>query len=359
MLVAGANRLKAAELLGLKEIPAIFFKGDHRRARLITIEENLFRTNLTALERAEQYAAWYTIAEKLEVSGQDVRKPKGGRPEGGLSKLARELPISGKTVEARRKTMERSKAIAGMLPKVKEAIMAAKLDNNQKALLEIAKQDTPRAQVKKARELRTTRNTRRAVIKKRLRETMPVAARRTYKGVLAAWDASPIFRKAWPRTPRELQERFINEVLRGSRRYSAEEAIDLVKDAFVGRKSILVQDLQRLGRRYGFSKRTIQNIARTFGYKKKRLSSNRNHPWSYMNTNKDWRNFPIISDDKFADLRPPEERQPKPIAVEVDVDVDEDEDDSKFRNALPTAIFRIWIKVQRNSNSGMPTEQVY
>ena len=325
LLVAGRNRLRAAELLGLKEIPATFFKVDRRHARLVTIEENLFRKDLSALERAEHYAAWFRISAQLEDSGQHVRKPKAGRPEGGLSKLARELPISGKTVEARRKTMERSKAIAGISPKAKEAIKAAKLHNNQKALLEIAKEGAPYDQLKKVRELRTTRNTRRAAIKKRLTETVPVEKRGIYKDLLAAWDASPRFRKAWHRTPRELGERFINEVLRGSRGYSAEEAIDLVKDAFVGRKSILVQDLHRLGRRYGFNKRIIQNIARTFGYRKKRLSSNRFHPWSYMNTNKDWRNFPIISDDKFADVRPPEETQPKPIVADFNVD-DDDED---------------------------------
>jgi hypothetical protein len=164
--------------------------------------------------------------------------------------------------------MERSKAIAGISPKAKEAIKAAKLDGNQRALLEIAKEGAPYDQIKKVRELRTTRNTRQAAIKKRLRETVPIEKRGIYKDLLAAWDASPKFRKAWHRTPRELGERFINEVLRGTRGYSAEEAIDLVKDAFVGRKSILVQDMHRLGRRYGFNKRTIQNIARTFAYKK-------------------------------------------------------------------------------------------
>jgi hypothetical protein len=81
--------------------------------------------------------------------------------------------------------MERSKAIAGIFSKAKDAIKTAKLDNNQKALLEIAKQDTPHAQAKKVREL-TTRNTRRAAIKKRLPETMPVAERTTFKDLLAA-----------------------------------------------------------------------------------------------------------------------------------------------------------------------------
>ena len=259
-LVAGRNRLRAAELLGLKEIPATFFKGDRRHARLVTIEENLFRKENNALERAEQYAEWFRIAEQLEVSGQDVRKPKGGRPEGGLSKLARELPIAGKTVEARRKTMERSKAIARIHPRTKEAIKKAKLHNNQKALLEIAKENTPYDQVKKVRELRTTRNTRRAAIKKRLKETVPVEKRGIYKELLAAWDASPKLRKTWHRMPTELRERFINEVLRGPHDGGLEEAVELVKKAFHGRKSILVQDLQRLGRRHGFNERMIQKV---------------------------------------------------------------------------------------------------
>ena len=338
LLVAGRIRLRAAELAGLTEIPAIFFKGDHRHARLITYEENLFRNDLTVLERAEQYTEWFRLAEELGVFGQDVQKPTGGRPEGGLSKIARELPISGKTVEARRKTMERSKAIASIYPKTKEAIKEAKLDNNQKALLEIAKEKAPNDQVKKVRELRMTRNTRRAAIKKRLRETMPVAKRGIYKDLLAAWDSSPIFRKAWHRTPEELRERFINEVLRGSRGYSAEEAIELVKDAFVGRKSIFVQDLHRLGRRYGFAKRIIQQVIRAQKYEKKRLSWDRNHPWSYMNTYKDWKDqMIVIPKEEFADLTPYEERQPKRIVA--DVNVDDDDEDSEFPKRAPDRNF--------------------
>ncbi len=261
----------------------------------------------------------------MEVSGQDVRKPKGGRPEGGVSKLARELPISGKTVEARRKTMERSIAIDGICPKAKGATKTAELDNNQEALLEIAKQDTPHAQVKKVRELRTTRNTRRAAVKKRLAETMPVAERTTYEELLAAWDSSPNFRKAWHRTPTELRERFINEVLRGSHDNGSDEAVELVKKAFYGRRSILVQDLQRLGTRYGFDKKMIKKVIRALGYKKKRLSRVRSHPWSYMNKHRDWKDqMQVIPKEEFADLRPPEERQTKPIAVDVNVDKDDD-----------------------------------
>lgn len=337
-LGAGRNRLRGAELAGFKEIPAIFFKGDSRHTRLVTIEENLFRKDLTALEKAEQYAEWFRIAEQLDVSGQDVRKPQGGRPQGGVAKLARQSPISGRTAEARRKTMERSIAIDGIVPKIKEAIRAAKLDNNKKAMLEIAAQMTPHEQLKKVRELRTTRNTRRAAIKKRLRETMPATDRATFKELLAGWDLSPEVRKPWRRAPSEVRERFINEVLRGPHDGGLEEAAELVKKAFHGRKSILVQDMQRLGRRHGFGKNVIQKVIRELGYKKKRLSWNRNHPWSYMNTYIDWKNqMAAIPKEEFADLRPPEKRKIKSVVVR-DHD-DDDDDDSDFPRREPPPDF--------------------
>jgi len=223
-----------------------------------------------------------------------------------------------------------------MLPKTKEAIKNAKLDNNQKALLKIVKQGTPHAQAKKVRELQTTRNTRRAAIKKRLRETMPATERATFKELLAGWDSSPKFRKPWRRAPSEVRERFINEVLRGPRDGGLEEAAELVKKAFHGRKSILVQDMQRLGRRYGFAKKVIQKVIRGLGYKKKRLSRNRNHPWSYINTYKHWKDqLAVIPKEDFADLRPPEKRQAKPIAVHVNVDEDDDDSERPERLSEP------------------------
>jgi len=144
-VVAGAHRLKAAELAGLKKIPAIFLEGDIRHAELIAIEENLLRKDLTALERAVQLVEWAEIAKELEVPGQNVRKPKGGRPKGGTAQLARELPISGKTEEARRKTMERSKKIGELTPEAMTAAKKAGLDNSQSILLEIANETTSQA----------------------------------------------------------------------------------------------------------------------------------------------------------------------------------------------------------------------
>ena len=90
-LVAGGIRLAAYKMLGKKFIPCTSVEDDDNAVRLVQISENLFCKGLTALERAEQLVEWITLAEQqlLEVSGHNVRKPQGGRPEGGNAKLAR------------------------------------------------------------------------------------------------------------------------------------------------------------------------------------------------------------------------------------------------------------------------------
>jgi hypothetical protein len=77
-----------------------------------------------------------------------------GRPEGGKALSARELFIPGDSVEARRKVIERALKIDGIAAEAKAAARKAGLDDNQSALLEIANQKTPAAQLKKVREFK-------------------------------------------------------------------------------------------------------------------------------------------------------------------------------------------------------------
>jgi ParB-like chromosome segregation protein Spo0J len=154
VLVVGFHRLEAARSLGWEAIDAVVFEGDETDARLWQISENLHDADLTVLERAEQEVEWIRLTEaRAGVSGQLVQKPKGGRPKGGVAQAARELPVPGKTDDARRKALERSQKIDGIAPEAKAAAKAAGLDENQWALLQIAKQPTPEAQVEKAQEL--------------------------------------------------------------------------------------------------------------------------------------------------------------------------------------------------------------
>lgn len=144
-LVAGLHRLEAARSLGWHEIDCFVLQGDQTDARKWEIGENLHRKELTELERDVYIAEWLDLAAK--ESGQHVRKATGGRPKGGLAEAARELPVPGKSEEAKRKTVERAMKIAAIAPEAKEAAIAAGLANNQRALLAVADEKTKDAQV--------------------------------------------------------------------------------------------------------------------------------------------------------------------------------------------------------------------
>ena len=62
-LVSGAQCLKAAQLARLTAVPCLIVEISKREAEILAIEENLFRHDLTMLERAEQLAQWGKIAK--------------------------------------------------------------------------------------------------------------------------------------------------------------------------------------------------------------------------------------------------------------------------------------------------------
>jgi ParB-like chromosome segregation protein Spo0J len=149
-LIAGATLVKALKTLNRMIVRADIVKCTDAQARQWEIAENLYRAHLTALEEAKHMAEWVRLVANSEsVSRQDVAKPKGGRPEGAITKAARMLPIKGKTEKARRKTIERGLKIASLSPEGEAAAKKAGLDNNRAALREIANEDTAEAQTQK------------------------------------------------------------------------------------------------------------------------------------------------------------------------------------------------------------------
>lgn len=140
VLIAGETRLRAARKLGWPKIDAIEASVNDIDAAMIEIAENLHRTDLTKLERAEQVAEWLRLAGERRVLPQLVAKPQGGRPEGGTRAAAKEIGVN-------REDARRSEKIADLSEPAKEAARIMGLDDNQSALLEASEADTAEAQV--------------------------------------------------------------------------------------------------------------------------------------------------------------------------------------------------------------------
>jgi ParB family chromosome partitioning protein len=152
--IAGATLFEAAKSLNWTHIRADIMECTEVEARLWEAIENLYRAELTALEQAEHQAECVRlIVEREGVSRQNVAKPQGGRPRGAIAKAARELPIKGKTQQARRKAIERGIKIAAISSEAKIAVRSAGLDDNRSALREIAKVETSEEQLNKVQEI--------------------------------------------------------------------------------------------------------------------------------------------------------------------------------------------------------------
>jgi ParB family chromosome partitioning protein len=142
-LVTGRHRLEAAKLLGWTKIDAFVMAGGKTESRLWTIAENLHRAGLTALQRAESIKEW----EKLIKERPKVGQSGGRQPEDkGLSKVAKQLGTT-------REHIRRSRAVAALSAKAKKAAKAEGIEDNESALLKVAKEPTREAQVRKVHQL--------------------------------------------------------------------------------------------------------------------------------------------------------------------------------------------------------------
>jgi hypothetical protein len=135
ILVSGWHRLEAAKLLKWREIPCVVMRSDETNARIWQKVENFYRAELTVLERAEivdelREVAWLKVVQDAPPGGQ---QPK----DKGINKTAKLLGLT-------KEKVRRSTAIAAISHKAK--VRRLGLDDNQRALLEIAGQPTPKAQ---------------------------------------------------------------------------------------------------------------------------------------------------------------------------------------------------------------------
>ena len=138
--------LAAAKRLGWDAIPSVELYGEKVDARTWQHHENLCRAELTVLERAEH------IEEQRKLVRQ---KSEGGQaaPPGGHQPKDAEVKKTAKALGLTREEVRRSKVIAALSAKTKAEVRRLGLDDNQAALLEIAKQPATSAQLRAVAEI--------------------------------------------------------------------------------------------------------------------------------------------------------------------------------------------------------------
>lgn len=149
MLVAGRHRLEAVRRLGWDSVDCIRMDGTDDEARMWEIAENLHRADLTVLERDEHILEWVRLSDVQSVQVAPIESKRedgrGHRAEGGINAAARELGIEATAAK-------RATKVAAITPEAKAAAKERGLDNNQAALLQVAKAP-PEEQAAKVEEI--------------------------------------------------------------------------------------------------------------------------------------------------------------------------------------------------------------
>lgn len=141
-LIAGGHRLFAAQLNGWDEIDAIVVSADAAEAQLIEISENLYRNDLTALDRG------IFVAKFRELYEEKFGKidPKGGRPKKQSNDWTvvftpgRELSerVQDRFGFGRSTYFNVTKIGQGLHPALRQALRGTDAEDDQKLLLKLA-----------------------------------------------------------------------------------------------------------------------------------------------------------------------------------------------------------------------------
>ncbi|MGL5447481.1 MAG: ParB/RepB/Spo0J family partition protein [Rhabdaerophilum sp.] len=150
-LVAGAHRMEACRALGWDTIDAVIDNVDDDEARLIEIDENLMRRELSALDRALSLAERKAVYDALYP--ETVQR---GRRKKELATTCRQFGEAFSKHTANRlglnkKTVERALSLAASLsPEARDLLRLSDLADNQAQLLALAAEE-PEKQVAIAR----------------------------------------------------------------------------------------------------------------------------------------------------------------------------------------------------------------
>ena len=158
ILVAGAHRVAAAKRLGWTEIAAIWLDLDEASARLVEIDENLIRNELSEIDRALSLTERKRIYEALypQTAHGKAKKPKKMDEKGKVANLATFASFSKDAAQRTGlsdRTIRRAVELAGALsPDAIALIRGTQLADNQSQLKALASLE-PVDQIRVAREI--------------------------------------------------------------------------------------------------------------------------------------------------------------------------------------------------------------
>jgi len=147
-LVAGAHRLRAFDLNGEPEIEAMVVEGDKSEAQLIEITENLFRNDLSVMDRAVFVQTYRDVWEGK------FGKVEAGRP-GNRANLAQliadeaeagsfSIHVADRMGISRRSVEYLNKIAQNLTPALRSKLRGTPAADNQSLLLKLAKEGPKR-----------------------------------------------------------------------------------------------------------------------------------------------------------------------------------------------------------------------
>jgi ParB family chromosome partitioning protein len=125
-LIAGERRWRAAQLLGLKEVPVLVREADDRAVLELALIENLQRENLNPIEEAQGYSE---LVEKFQLRQEDVAR-KVGRSRVTVANALRLLKLDGEIqahVRDGRLSVGHAKVILGLAGPAEQKLAAERV----------------------------------------------------------------------------------------------------------------------------------------------------------------------------------------------------------------------------------------
>lgn len=140
-LIAGGHRLEAAKILEWVDIPAIVLKANELEAKLLEIDENLFRRELSPLDRATFLATRKEVYEALHPETKHGGDRKSDQSDKLGDLIASFTEETAERLNLSRRTVERSVALyKNIQPDVRQQIAGTWVADSGAQLDELAKQ---------------------------------------------------------------------------------------------------------------------------------------------------------------------------------------------------------------------------